>query len=158
MPFLPENRERPDRAVRGVDYEIRPGLPEDFELVGDSWRRSFSDTFEARAPQLSDYIGAQRQAVAQCLRTSAVAVAYSVEEPDEAMGWICYRPPSVVHYVYVKRDYRGRGIGRELWSHATSAANGRVWVTHRTPYLAWLSPLAKPRFCPVLIFDPKEGL
>ena len=134
-----------------VPHELRPAAAGDAPFVLDSWRRSYGDAQNAHAPSLETYIRAQRRVIEQCLSTSETAVAHWPGEPDHILGWVCYRPgpKPVVHYLFVKQLYRGRGLGRALLDHAVGDAN-QLWTTHARKLGIWRRRIT---FCPALIFD-----
>lgn len=108
-----------DRLICGVDFELRPANDSDRAFITDSWTKSYSSPASdfAIAPGDADlYFRVQRAAVAMCLASSEVLMAC---DPDPeyaasvALGWICFRKPSTLHYLYVKEDFRAGGAGRE---------------------------------------------
>lgn len=136
----PEHDEQPVNEVNpGADFRfaIRPGRPSDHHFIGESWRRHYSSSAWARCPGgLDEYIATQKAVIAQCLATSQVLVAYpdmdEHREPDQVLGWICYRAPATVHYLFVKPYYRRKGIGRNLLLAALAVERwpDRLYATH----------------------------
>lgn len=62
-------------------------------------------------------------------------VAYLVGRPEFLFGFVCYEtghPYPLVHYVYIKKDYRENGIGRGLVDVAREGIDGQVRYSHRT--------------------------
>lgn len=146
-PQPPEDSAPPVNEVNPAPFRfaLRKGEPDDLRFVGESWRRHYSDSNWARCPGGKDeYIATQKQVIATALATSEVLVAYPAEprnEPQQILGWVCYRRPSVVHYVFVKPYYRQQGIGRALLITALPALadlKTKVYVTH-----GWRPPHGK---------------
>lgn len=130
-------------------FALRKGELDDLRFVGESWRRHYSDSNWARCPGGKDeYIATQKQVIAQALSTSDVLVAYPEaprREAQQILGWVCYRRPAVIHYVFVKPYYRKAGIARALLITALPALAGghlpggaKVFVTH-----GWRPPHGK---------------
>ncbi len=109
----------------------------EFNLIFDSWARSFMKSPWAGCIRNCDYDQVSRAAMAELVdRPARVTVAvedledgtrrvlgYSVSEPDR----------KVIHYVYVKRDARGLGIGRTLRRDVVADADREGWsYTYKT--------------------------
>lgn len=119
-----------ERLRVGVDFLIRPSRPGDSHLIADSWRRSYEDSEFARTPSLDVYIRSQRAAVLMALEGGEAVVAHDPEDDDHLLGWLCFRRPDVLHYIFVKDFSRGKGIGRALFQHVFPPGTERVYATH----------------------------
>lgn len=122
-----------------VPHVLRGMTAGDVGFVLDSWRRSYDDAQHARAPSLAVYLRTQRAVIEQCLRTSEVTIAHWPDVADQILGWVCHRGDlgyPVVHYAFVKKDFRKRGLGRSLFEHAAGKA-GPVWTTHSRRLEYW---------------------
>ena len=118
--------------VEGEHYRTRPGKAEDTALICDAWRRSYSGPWSdfAGSPDLETYKRTQAMAIDLALASSEVLVACDPTDEDVVIGWICFRRPNVLHYVHVKHDFRGNGLGRALFEAAFGAGVARVYATH----------------------------
>lgn len=47
-----------------------------------------------------------------------VSVAVSMEDHNEALGWVCARKPDAVAWLFVKPPYRRMGLAKALLDHA----------------------------------------
>lgn len=54
------------------------------------------------------------------------------------VGWLAHSGRNFVHYIYVREEYRRRGIARRLSEHAGLALGGEVGHTFDGPALRWL--------------------
>lgn len=93
-------------------FRLRPAGPEDEPFIVDSWCMSYKSQAVARdmGPRyLVDY----KWFVRALLKKVRVTVACDVEDPGVILGW-CASSPGVVHYVFVKHDFRRLGIAKNL--------------------------------------------
>lgn len=92
---------------------LRPMVPGDRNCVLDSWLRSHHRRWFGS--HLSDraYSRGQRNLVEALLARCAVLVAAFDEDPDTILGWSC-TSTCVVHYVWVRHEFRRRGIASQL--------------------------------------------
>lgn len=76
---------------------------------------------------------------------STVRLAVFTDEPDTCLGW-SLSSSSLLHYVYVKKDARKKGIGREL------LPKGFDHITHLTTVgvIIWRQKLPTIKFNPFL--------
>lgn len=96
----------------GLQFGIRRFKPQDLHLIFSSWIGSYSRFTPIRGghyPKLYDerikaLIGGEH---------TRIRVAHSVQDEDRIFGWaICEGP--VLHFVFVKKIWRAKGVGRAL--------------------------------------------
>lgn len=161
--------EESERLVAWRDFGMREPLSTDVHFIRDSWRRSYERSRFARTPDLGSWMYASRRAISEAIDTSRLVVAYDLEDERRILGWVCARPPSILHYVFVKDlqgTARGRGVGRALLNELLPP-----WPDSHTGFLTFLHPLfvhrgeagdwrflgRQWRFSPLLIFGETKG-
>lgn len=130
MDSLPDDSEAPtDNPVNPDGFVLRKWDAEwDYAFIADSWRRSYDSAEHTGCPGgLEEYRRTQSAVIATCLGNSEVLVACAPERPQQILGWVCYRAPAVIHYVFVKSYYRRHGLAVELLRHAVAEA----WETFK---------------------------
>lgn len=98
---------------------VRDPTDADMPCVLSNWLRSLRHgCSDARRIRSSLYFDVQRSRIARMLASGArLSVAAYEPGPELIMGWACGET-GVLHYVYVKKRYRGNGIARMLVEHA----------------------------------------
>lgn len=91
---------------------------DEFNFIFDSWARSFQKSKWAGCIPNNMYDSVSRAASSEIIDRGA-RVTVAVEEMDDGtrniVGYSVSEPAKkVVHYIYVKRQLRGFGIGRRL--------------------------------------------
>jgi GNAT superfamily N-acetyltransferase len=112
--------------------QMRDGTPSDLEFIFSTWLRSMwaSDPM-LRHMARRDFFPAQHRVIERLLsRGATVRVAHLEGAPHVILGYTVTERPGVLHWVYVKQDFRGFGI-------ATRLLDGLAWAryTHWTPDL-----------------------
>ncbi len=90
------------------------------------------------------------------LDTTRVIVACTDTDEARIMGWLAYRvgKPAVLHYVYVRKEYRGKGLCRRLLAQIGASANAPLVATFSGPDTKFIK-----RVVPLLTsYDAKEFL
>ena len=110
---------------------------DEWPLIFDSWARSFRNSPWAGVVRNCDYQTVSRAAMSEIVDAGArVVVLVNATESGErrVIGYSVSDPKrSIIHYVYVKRDWRGLGAGRELRRDIVSDAELASWsYTYRT--------------------------
>lgn len=113
---------------------VRPARESDAAFIIDSWKRSY----EPRNVDVDHYRVEMTRTIRRLIGRpdSDTLVAYDPSDDDHLVGFACftnYGARAELHYIYVKQDFRGKGIARRLLDG--------VNVTSYT----FLSPTARPR-------------
>lgn len=112
---------------------VRDAGPRDENFIFHSWLRSFRKSPTTLFVEDEAYYKGQHKVVEDTINSVIVKVAYHAEDPSHILGYIAYEysdeNKAIVHWLFVKRDYRGFGIGQMLWKIATDDAQ-RILYTH----------------------------
>jgi len=112
VPFDPLDVESDDPIQ---DIKIRPMTPDDMAFIVDSWVKSLdARAIWSRIIPESTFISYHRRAIFKVLERARVSVAVLPDEPTIILGWCCFDPPGILHYVLVKNEFRRRGIATAL--------------------------------------------
>jgi ribosomal protein S18 acetylase RimI-like enzyme len=115
---------------------VRPAKATDMPFVHDSWRRSFEGAPAVRLADREHLRVEMRRVINRLCDHATVLVACDTTDEDTLVGFAAFTERdgrSELHYVYVKKDFRGMGIARSL------LANARVAT------FTFLTPSARPR-------------
>lgn len=102
-------------AAQPEGFRLRPAdltQPKERAFIESSWRRSYD--YRPCPGGVAEYIATQGAVIDQALLTSDVLVACSTEREQQIFGWVCFRRPATLHYVFVKPYYRRMHIGVAL--------------------------------------------
>lgn len=106
---------------------------DELPLVYDSWSRSFQKSPWAGCIPNHLWPSTSRASISDILDRGARVLAGYVELPEgrRVMGYSVSEPErNVLHWLFMKRDYRGVGYGRALLSATCPSGD---WIyTHRT--------------------------
>lgn len=108
---------------------VRPAVAADHTFIMDSWMRSYRKSPDCNLPD-DFFFPAYRAVAAVLLKRATVECLVVPDNQDVILGYIV-RQPGIVHWVYVKRDYREQGLGHLLVKRA-EAGNGIIF-TMTTP-------------------------
>ena len=117
------------------EFDVPSG--EEYSLVFDSWARSFRKSPWAGCIPNHLYDQVSRACIGELLNRSKVIVVARTHDHEgkplparRVMGY-SVSEPGVLHWLYVKDDYRGQGVGRALLDVTTNGWEQFVY-THRT--------------------------
>ncbi len=111
---------------------------DELALVYSSWCESFKKSPWAGCIRNDQYQMVQHATIQGLLaRGAKITVSLAPQIPDifegrRVMAWCCFEPAiETMHYLYVKSDYRKKGVGKALLSEVASKWF-RPTYTHRT--------------------------
>jgi GNAT superfamily N-acetyltransferase len=108
---------------------------EEFSLVFDAWANSFKKSPYAGCIPNRLWDDVSRAGISEILDRGARVVVACMPLPDgrrRVMGYSVSEPDKhVLHWLYVKRDYRGTGVGTALLRETCQDSFGWSY-THRT--------------------------
>jgi hypothetical protein len=111
---------------------FRDLAPDEFQLVLDSWSKSYRSSDWAGTVPNHMWHAVVRETIAGLIGRGAKILAAACG--DSVWGWVCYERKGddvVLHYVYVKDPFREGGLGFALTGALFPDAK-RVFYTHRT--------------------------
>lgn len=115
-------------------HALRPAEPGDRGYVLQTWLESYRQS--PWAHQLPEFAYWSRFGhvglVEDVAFRSPVVVACLPETPSFIYGWCCHSavpPEPVLHYMFVRHEFRRQGFGRLLWE----AAQRPLRISHVTP-------------------------
>lgn len=108
---------------------------DEFALVYDAWARSFKKSPWAGCVPNHLWDSVSRATSTEIIERGARVVVAYADLPDggrRVMGY-SVSEPGVLHWLFVKKDYRGCGVGRELLAETVRTfPEGDRRYTHRT--------------------------
>lgn len=110
---------------------------EEFAFIFDSWAKAFMKSPYAGCIRNCDYDEASRRAMSEIVDRGATVTVLAVPLPNgerRIAGYSVSEPArKVLHWIYIKRDYRGLGLGRQLRRHVAADVDLQDWIyTYRT--------------------------
>ena len=100
---------------------IRTAVPEDWPLVISTWVESACHgSWFAHDVDRAVFYREQRAAIGRLWqRPSTVLLCACVpEDPATIVGWACFELRRCLHFIYVKKNFRGFGVARALEAEA----------------------------------------
>lgn len=116
----------------------------DEAFVLATWIKSNRNSPATRAVPTPIYLIGQRYRIMKLLKRAdtRILVACDSNEPNLIYGYAVWTDSTILHYVYVKRSYRGVGVARALLELPTDTA---VLYTHRSPEI-WVERLLRDKY------------
>jgi GNAT superfamily N-acetyltransferase len=121
------------------EIEFSPPNPDELPLIFDSWANSFKKSQWSGCVPNHLWDTVSRACITELLERSRVSCAVvSLPAGRRVMGYSVSEPTRrILHWLYVKRDYRGMGIGRRILGDACPDVADLSWAkpwtyTHRT--------------------------
>lgn len=142
--------------IKPLDYVlIRDAGIKDEPFIFHSWLRSFRKSPTNAFISDPEYYKGHHKVVEDSINSLIVKVAYHAEDTSHILGYIAYEyseeNKAIVHWLFVKRDYRGFGIGKMLWDLATSDVD-KVLYTHTNPQFEKIKEKEK------CVYDPYKRI
>lgn len=114
---------------------VRDYDPDDWNFITNSWLKSFQNSNFARSIDSGTYFKFQQKRIEEVVGNCIVKVAVSAQDDKQILGYIAYEYGNlvdcIVHYIFVKKTFRGFGIARKLWEDAVTNT-AKVYHTHLT--------------------------
>ena len=111
---------------------IRRADADDAAFVFSYWLRDhFEHSAFARGVSKDTYMRLHHLVLERVIARSCIWVACDAEDPSVLYGFICAEG-DILHYLFVKRRFRGLGIGGRLLAEAGFSATGPKLFTHLT--------------------------
>lgn len=110
---------------------VRPARESDMAFVAMSWRASFEPR---HAFDREEFREEMDRVIRRLCSRGHVRIAHAPDDDDHLIGFAAYSADGrELHYIYVKQDFRGKGIARALLKDASIAT------------YSFLAPTARPR-------------
>jgi GNAT superfamily N-acetyltransferase len=122
--------------MEGTEISIRACVPGDLDRILREWLSSFRSSPWAGVIPNNLYRKVYAETIRQLLsRGARIDVACYAEKPEIIVGFICYEMTprdKILHYAFIRSDYRGNGIARALMNNAGFLPNQPYVYTFRT--------------------------
>lgn len=92
---------------------IRPGTESDHGAVMDSWLKNYRSAYTAGLIAPERWADVMRIEIQAILDRAQLLVA-NTEARLSTLGWVCFEAPRLLHYIYVFKPYRERGVATKL--------------------------------------------
>lgn len=111
-----------------IAYKIRADTEDDRNFILSSWLRSFRNNGDwPRHIDSATYYANHQSIIQRLLVLCDVRVACAADDENLILGWCCV-DGSIVHYVFVKEQYRKLGIAKALLSGLEDKAEYTHWT------------------------------
>lgn len=116
-----------------MGYQIRPAKSTDINRIYSDWLRSYrqNSTSMKELPE-KVFFDEHRRVINGILKTGTVLVLADCADDYVVAGFICFES-DVLHYIYVKKDFRKLGLASELME-AANFKRGRELLTSHSVY------------------------
>jgi len=127
-------REEPKTAAPApTQYGVRLCTPADIPFVQTMWRNTYRESPFAKGMTREVFHRHHRELIENIMKWCPVYVAFDMEVPSLCLGFICggvFGGFPVVNFLFVKRGFRGFGIGRQLLEHIGWTIKNPIVATH----------------------------
>lgn len=144
-----------------AEITFREANNSDIPFLTSSWLKSYRDAPAVRGVPNKVYYYFHHKVLEELISRGMVLVLHYEHTPDQILGWVCYETydsAMLLHYMYIKKSFRGFGLARKvleeildrenppvvLYTHKTTdifpierKLRDKGWVFH--PYMLWTS-------------------
>lgn len=125
-------KSKPSELLKVVVY--RSLEPEDYNCILSDWAKSYKGSPWAGTVSNNHWHRTVKDTIDSLLsRGASVLLAVADDDTTQILGWVCYEKSAsgvfVLHYIFVKDDFRGDGIAPSLLA---KAGNEPCIHTHKT--------------------------
>lgn len=126
-------------AAEPKEYTFRPYKESDLNFIMSSWGHSYYKGYPYQymlAPKdFHLFHRSLRENIAK-RPTVATIICSAIIDPDLIIGWVMVEKPEnfpglIMHYLYVKEAFKGRGIAGELFKSVAPIV-GPIFYSHKT--------------------------
>ncbi len=119
-----------------IEISIRDFNQNDLNFILSKWLKNYKFSSRFTKKIKADIFYKWHHMIVQNIlgrNTANVLIANPIDEPDVNLGFICYEKgdAKVLHYVFVKPEFRNFGIGKRLY-HVAMGDNSTAFFTHWT--------------------------
>lgn len=116
------------------DVVIREANHNDLAFIYSAYLNSFQDSLFTKGVPKDVYFPMQTAILEKILKSpiTRVVVATDKDMLELIYGFAIYAEASVLHYIYIKRAFRGFGLSEMLTSNFPFTLNKNVYATHMT--------------------------
>lgn len=159
-PHLLDSKEHAAASVVDVGYTTTPDYllrhiePSDHPLILSSWSKGAYEAAPNHFIPKDIWFPHQYQHITKCLKSFNTLVMCHYGDPNELFGYVCYSFVSgvlLVHWFYVKKDFRHKGMMTEVLAEIAPTLNIGVDPIIITQYHKYYESL-KDKFN--LFYDP----
>jgi len=111
---------------------LRDAIQEDLAFVYNSWLKQYRNSPFTVGMGNDLYYSQHRRVIDAILNKSDIKVICDAEDTNKIYAWACgekFDTP-LMHFIYVKRDYRGKGLSKMLLSEFGWEEGSHVVSTH----------------------------
>jgi GNAT superfamily N-acetyltransferase len=117
-------------------YKIRQYIESDSNFIVPYWSRYYkNNSVFTRSIKSSIYFKEHTRLIDKALKDCMTLVACDIKEPDIIYGFIngYVASTNVLNFVYIKKNFRGMGIGRVLINSLFTDKSKKLVCTHEKP-------------------------
>lgn len=101
-----------------MSLPVRIARDTDMAFIIDAWKKSYEQAEAVRHSDREHYRVEMPRAIRRLVAQGEARIAYDPKDEDSLIGFAVFRrhddAAAELHYVYVKKDFRGQGIARAL--------------------------------------------
>lgn len=132
--------------------------PTESDFVYSTWIKSYRSSGAVRGIPTPLYNRGQRARIARILKNhdTLVTVVAPQEEPELILGYLVQGQPNILHYIYVKKNYRNAGIARILLEPYASLLEDKqpLFYTHKSSQVWIEKRLIEDPSLTSLVYNP----
>jgi len=135
-----------------MHWEIRQPKDSDISFIYATWLNSYHYDSWTKQIQKSIFFDNYKLVIDEILNNSKIKIACTKIDQDIILGYLVYDEPHILHYCFVKQDFRRFGIANSLVADSIDTKSP-ITITHRTKsILSLLEPKKNISFNPFKLY------
>ena len=115
--------------MSSLPITIRPATPADQHLIISSYLKSQRQVGQNTYMRDAVYYEHATPIIHHILNTNTIIVAANADDEWQAFGWVAFKPPTTISYIYIKYPYRRFGLATQL-INTINPHNQQLTATH----------------------------
>lgn len=117
-----------------MKIDFRDARAEDIAFITSTWLNACWNSKKYKDMKKSVFMENHHKAIQKRMNNFSCIVACDPQDPYVIFGYIIYNRPNVLHFAYVKGNFRGFGICKQLIKEAFGKDLKDMEITHITEY------------------------